>query len=257
MGDDEARLAAIKALHERYVEELIEGWNVCPFARRARHEGRVHRVWHEVPRDPQDAPISVWAAALARRVRAHEEVEIVLLTFPVDAGHAWLDPRAFEQVRRELHSAYVRELAPTFHMVCFHPTPVPATADTPETLIRELRRTPDPVIQCVRASVLDELHATSNARARQERFDEIERMFGGALTEAMRDVVFHSEMENALSRNIAERNFEVAGEGEGREALEALLGALWSARRALDSEQRPGQERGQEEGEDADGGEGS
>lgn len=249
--DEDGRRRAIEALHERYVLELIEGWNLCPFARRARLEGRVHRVLHDVP--PGPPPLQAWASALGERVRAHPDLEIVLLTFPVDAGHPWLDPRVFEQLRRELYAAFVQETTPSFHMVCFHPAHAlgPSTPRTPETLIRVLRRTPDPVIQCVRASVLDALHQDANARARQERFEEIERMFGGVLTDAMREVVFHSEMENALSHNIAHRNFEVAGQGDGYDAMCALLEELLEARRALD--QDPSEQRDHGEGEEPEG----
>ncbi len=37
--DEAAYVAEVLRLHERYAVEIVERWNVCPWARRAREAG--------------------------------------------------------------------------------------------------------------------------------------------------------------------------------------------------------------------------
>ena len=77
--------------------EAVEGMNLCPFARRSREQGRVHRplLYASEP-----APADAAARALRDISREHPDVEVVLLTFvlPRAPDHPWHDVDAFEEV---------------------------------------------------------------------------------------------------------------------------------------------------------------
>jgi len=226
---------AIKALHARYLDEVVEALNLCPFARRARLDGRVIRLWFDP--DTDDVSPEAVARVLAERVSAHDTDEIVLPTFVVPQDHAWQDFRTFDKFRQAMHAAFDASDAPTFHMVSFHPALVRSGREglNAQTLVPLLRRTPDPVIQCVRASVLDDLNHDANTRARAERLAEIEASeWGHLLTGSMRDAILHGEIENKLAKTISERNFATAAATpEGWAELNARLEGLCAARRAL------------------------
>ncbi|MEM1346967.1 MAG: DUF1415 family protein [Myxococcota bacterium] len=227
---------AIKALHARYLEEVVEALQLCPFARRARLDGRVVRMWFDP--DTDDVAPEAIARALAARVTAHATDEIILPTFVVSQDHMWQDFRTFDKFRQAMHAAFDASEAPTFHMVSFHPSLVRADRDAlnAQTLVPLLRRTPDPVVQCVRASVLDALNHEANERARAERLVEIEASgWGHLLTGSMRDAILHGEIENRLAKTISERNFSAtAATPEGWARLNARLEELCMARRALE-----------------------
>lgn len=224
MGDHDP----ILELHERYVSEVVEGLNLCPFARKSREEGRVHRPVFREPVSPRRA-----AACVERLVAQNPDAEIVLLTFIVEPDHPWRRPEPFEAFTRAVRETYQGLEAPVFYMVAFHPElsgPPPGTALTQDTLVSLLRRTPDPVIQCVSASVLDRVRREAQVAAR-------ERM---RATLADKDpalaVLFEQSIspDPQLSAEIARRNFAGVGSGEGRDELERRIASILAARRALD-----------------------
>jgi hypothetical protein len=230
---DPDTLAAIVSLHERYVTDVVEALNLCPFSRRARERGEVERMtWpaDEVRGDPARV-----AAAFARRALEHDGLAIGLLTFvtwgPEDP---WRDPRAFDAFRRAVHAAYSADPArPSFHMVTFHPALAlrPGAPLNPQTAVALLRRTPDPVIQCVRASVLDAIQAEGRERARAERADQLADVLA-TLPESMRAAIECSEVEDPVSASIARRNHELVSRTPAR--LEGPVGELIRAREALE-----------------------
>lgn len=230
----EQKKILIQELHERYVEEIVEQLNLCPFSRKARLDGHVHRVMHDV--DAAGVDVASCARELVDLVTAHPEYAIVLLTFPVALEHVWQDPEVFHSFKVQLHNAFDVLDGPLFHMVCFHPHHVlkEGVLLNHETLIPLLRRTPDPVIQCVRASILDAMHAEADVRARQERVKEVAHMLGSGMTESMRETIYYSEMEHVLSRRIARHNFLSVGEGVGRAQFDAAIDALLTSRYALE-----------------------
>ena len=88
IDDDE-----VHRIHARYLEEVVEGLGLCPFARRSREQGRVHRPLFRVDADtPTPADI---ATTVADCIRDHEDAEIILVTF-VDPTGRFETPAAFE-----------------------------------------------------------------------------------------------------------------------------------------------------------------
>lgn len=135
-------------LYRRYQSEIVEALNLCPWAERARTEGRVReRVVEWLPTDVGAALEAI--DELAR----DQDVEIGLLLFPTARA-----PRAeFERYVSRLadEDAKIRELGTApFAMAAFHPD-AEADLSDPERLISFLRRTPDPTIQLVRCETLD------------------------------------------------------------------------------------------------------
>jgi hypothetical protein len=224
--------AAVQAVHERYVREAVEDLNLCPFARRCREQGRVHRpLLYASEADPAAA-----AAHHLREVsRAHPDVEVVLLTFvlPRAPDHPWHDVDEFEALVKEVRETYeAADERPRYYMVGFHPRPRgpdPRRTLTPEGLVPLLRRSPDPVIQCIRADLLDDLRRQAQVAADARFMAEMAKL--GPEFRLLASQAIQSDPE--LSADIARHNFASVGAGAGREALERLLADILAARSGL------------------------
>ncbi len=242
MGEPEERAPAdspeaILAVHERYLREVVEGFGLCPFARRCREQGRIQRPLFDLRRLPEGEPS---AGACAQEVvaitRDHPEVEVILLTFVLPEGHAWGEPNGpggFEDYVRGLRAAYeALGEGPRYYMVPFHPAFRRAEGSRPltqDSLVPLIRRTPDPVIQCIRADLLDEFRRQAQAVA-EERF----RSEVAKLDPEIQVLLAHAiQADPELSSDIARNNFEAIGAGEGRENFERRIAEILEARRRL------------------------
>ena len=223
-------LRTVQAIHDRYQREVVEGLGLCPFARRSRELGRVHRPVFMVGAAgvPDPDPIEV-AGALGELVAAEAEAEIILLTFPTPPDHAWMQPSAFEAFLHKLRDAWAALPPPReFYLVSFHPaaaapTDRPLTADS---LVALIRRSPDPVIQCVDAGVLDRVRRQAQVSARERMIRELE-----AKDPALAALFASSiNADPELSADIAKTNFDAHGRGPGRDHLEQVIAELFRAR---------------------------
>jgi hypothetical protein len=118
-------------------------------------------------------------------------------------------------------------------MVAFHPAYVRTETRrplTPDSLVPLLRRTPDPVIQCIRAELLDQIRRQAQTAAEARFRDEMARMGPEFLILAERAI----QADPELSQDIARHNFDSVGAGKGREQLEAIVAEILAARRALE-----------------------
>ena len=218
--------AEVHRIHARYLEEVVEGLGLCPFARRSREQGRVHRPLFRVEADAP-APHQV-AEAIAELTRSHDDAEILLATF-VDPSGRFESPAAFESFVTEVKEAYAPLEAPTYFMVAFHPrldeTLDPSRPLTKDTLVPLIRRTPDPVIQCVNAQVLER----ARANAQQAAFRKLMDAHGhDPVLRAMLERSVQTDSE--LSADIARANFESCGSSEGRAELERRITAIIAER---------------------------
>lgn len=157
----EGEVQAALARSEAWVRGFVEALQLCPFARPCREAGRLHRralgARGGLPGTPAFAALAQAAAAAVRAVEAlpPETVEVALLLFPrLDEALAQGPEaaRAFGRLPAAVAAALGRPSA--FYCVAFHP-------DLPEDLSDEhravgvCRRSPDPTLQLVRASVLE------------------------------------------------------------------------------------------------------
>jgi hypothetical protein len=135
-------------VNARYVEEVVIGWNLCPWAARAWHDGQVFRRVFDAA-----APVAATddVVAFAGELGANPDAAIGLAIFPrasVTVG-AW---ESFaERVRRGTRG---------FLLAAFHPDYGSDGGDAPvdpARLVAVIRRTPDPTLQLVRASLIDAL----------------------------------------------------------------------------------------------------
>lgn len=128
-------------LHERYHRELIERFSVCPWAKPARVDGRTRT---HVVTDASCSPgelkpiLSEWAA--------DEAVDVAFVIAPRFAGPA----RAFA----DWATSIVRPHSDVFLNAPFYPTVSDSSGS-----IQFLRQTPDPTIQLVRRTRLEEIRA--------------------------------------------------------------------------------------------------
>ncbi len=143
-------------LHDRYLLEVVEPLGLCPWARRARLDGRTRQ--HVVLDDAEDAAranttkiIATWAA--------NDVVDVGFVIFPrLEIARPAFD-RFVASVTEHESSIHAVGSVP-FVMAAFHPR-ARADTNTPERLIPFLRRTPDPCIQLVRSKVLDAVRANT------------------------------------------------------------------------------------------------
>jgi hypothetical protein len=227
---DRARAeAAVHRIHDRYLLEVVEELGLCPFARRSREQGRVHRpiLWVDGDRpQPADA-----AGRLARVVEEAPDAEIVLLTFIEPTLRRFAQPATFDHFVDGVREAWSAGGGPTFFMVGFHPdlgravpgeTKRPLTADT---LVPLIRRSPDPVIQCVEAGVLERARAQAQVVA-HERL--LQSTAGDPMLRAMIERSIQPDPE--LSAEIGRHNFSAVGTGDGLAELTRRLEAIRQAR---------------------------
>jgi hypothetical protein len=151
-------------VNARYVEEVVIGWVLCPWAARAWNDGQVtRRVFTGA--EPDVASVAAFVGELV----AKPDAAIGLAIFPRVSCTVGAWEKFAERVRRTRGECLI---------AAFHPDYVPARGDalSPASLVPFIRRTPDPTLQLVRASLLENLrgqisddvardnHATVTAR---------------------------------------------------------------------------------------------
>jgi hypothetical protein len=196
------------ALAARYLESVVEGLDLCPYARLARRAGavRMERVGSGHDADQ--------CAELVAALAQDPAIEAILLVFDLEAGDPRHDERAFQAFLREFQDLYRTRGFPAFYSVMFHPAIKEGAArTTPDSLVQVIRRAPVPLIQCLRASVMDAVRAEAQSSARKRMAAELP---SGQWT--LSDPV--------LSQDIAEANFVRHGGGAGRRVLDERLRAL-------------------------------
>jgi hypothetical protein len=203
---------AVLARNDRYVREFVEALQLCPYAKVCRESGKLHR---RVVRSREAALPAI------REIEAMPEdaVEVALLIFPDEPADGEPSARAFEAfcagLRERMFAAHPGG-AP-FYCVAFHPD-LPCDLQDAPRAVRFIRRSPDPTLQLVRASVLQSVRGPHRGGS---RYVDASRL---SLEEAMALV-----SPLSLSERIAEANWKTLGR-EGRGRLEALLASLRDVR---------------------------
>lgn len=154
-------------VHLRYHVEVVEALNLCPWAKDARIGGRV-RLCVSALSEPDSA--AAWNAIEAAMTAAHTQIGI--LVFPLLA----LERIAFAHfvaAVREHEAKDARTAAERIALADFHPEATPPAASfaqrpdalddsSAERLVPFFRRAPDPMIQIVRQSALDDVRLSED-----------------------------------------------------------------------------------------------
>jgi hypothetical protein len=186
---------------DRYLRGFVEALHLCPFARRCREDGKLHRRVL-LPEDD--------ALAAIREIEAlpPESVEVALLIFPLSPTGSPETARAFEAFGASLRE----RISQTFYCVAFHPD-FPRDLGDAHRAVPFIRRSPDPTLQLVRASVLKAVRGENNG----ERYADPSKL---TLEQMMALTVPIS-----TSDRIAEANLETLRR-EGPDRVESLLASL-------------------------------
>jgi hypothetical protein len=145
---DELEREALR-LNRRYVVEVVEQYSLCPWAERARRDGRVtERVFLQ-----EISELQARSLETIQELSALEEIEIALFIYPL-ANLGRLDFEHFARLLRAEDQAQHEVGEVPFAIAAFHPD-APPVLSSAERLIPFLRRTPDPTLQLVRTSTLE------------------------------------------------------------------------------------------------------
>jgi len=139
--------------NDRYIGEFVEALRMCPFAKQCRETGKLHRRVVLELRDAQ-------AAVKAVEALPADSVEVALLIFPLARADGEESAREFEAFTAALREWMTREHRgdPPFYCVAFHPD-LPRDLLDAHRAVQFIRRSPDPTVQLVRASVLRSVRA--------------------------------------------------------------------------------------------------
>lgn len=219
----------VHRIHDRYLIEVVEALGLCPFARRSRELGRVHRPVFSIAGEEPTAQRA--AQRLASVIADAPDAEIVLLTFVERTPTRFAEASVFDAFVVDVRDAYERCDAPVFFMVGFHPrlgadVDMSPRALTRDSLVPIIRRSPDPVIQCVNADVLERARAQAQTLAHERLLQSV------AHDPVLRALVDRSiQPDPELSAEIARNNFTAVGSGGG---LRELLGRIEAIAHARD-----------------------
>jgi hypothetical protein len=141
----DARQAEVRRLLDRYLVEIVEAYELCPWARPARLAGEIAAcvLWGA----PEEA---VWTRA-AEHALGQPHVRVAMIVAPQWAG----SPAALRALRDR-----VAARLPHAGVADFHPAAELDLA-TPARLVPYLRRSPDPLLQCVPLSLLDSVRTAA------------------------------------------------------------------------------------------------
>lgn len=140
--EGDPRAAEVHRLLDRYLVEVVEAWSLCPWAYNARIHGELHVEIHWGATGELAA-----ACELARRGLAAPGARVVMLVFPELAGGV----RAIEALRNG-----VAQRLPEAGVAAFGPHGA-FDLSSPAKVVPLLRRSPDPMLQLVPFTILDDL----------------------------------------------------------------------------------------------------
>ena len=145
--------AAALERNDRYIRDFVEALHICPYAKTCRQAGKLVR---RVVLAKEAAP------EVMREVEAmpDDAVVVALLIFPGVRADGVESAREFEGFCASLRPALMK-----FYCVAFHPD-LPRDLSDAHRAVQFIRRSPDPTIQMVRASVLKAVRGANDGGTR-------------------------------------------------------------------------------------------
>ena len=153
-------LASLR-LCDRYLNEVVLAFELCPWAEPALRSGRVARhVSLALPALPEHALAfldDIDGGREQATASPQPQIEIGLLMFPrFSGGWAAFDSFA-ERVRKADRARRDAAALMPFLVAMFHPDGPAELPSGPNRMLAFLRRSPDPMLQFVRASAVDHM----------------------------------------------------------------------------------------------------
>ena len=214
------RVSTALERNDRYVREFVEAFNLCPYAKRTRETGKLKRVvLLEAGGAPGTQGFEAAAAALDEAFGEFEqmpvdEIDVGLVLLPSlhpELAFGTTGAHAFEQLLAEARERMNRRHPngdTPFYCVPFHPGFAEDLSDE-HRAVRFIRRSPDPTVQLVRASVLREVRGSGAME-----YVDVSRMSAAELMAVTAPL--------SVSDRIGQANLRTLRE-EGTERLRALL----------------------------------
>ena len=202
-------------LNARYTSEVIEAFDLCPWAKTARKAGRIMR--HVQLQDELGDAALAESHEAVEALAAHPDWEIGFVIFPrIDQSEPKIFRDYVSALQRTHVDRYERGKAPIV-MAAFHPN-AELNMDSPAQLVSYLRRSPDPTIQLVKNEVL----------AKVVKGPPSGSVFASSLAELMK--IQAEEPKLNTSERIAQTNLERVQQ-EGPSVLEEILEDIAADRR--------------------------
>lgn len=201
---EQALVVEALRLCDRYVNEIVLAFGLCPWAEGVVRSGALGRWVLPAPDpSPRDclAAIDAWtmtsvapagegdpAATGPRPEGSRPEVEVGFVILPRRAGSRGSFDSFAEAVRRVDRARRAPGEAVPFVIAAFHPEGA-RTFTAPPQLVSFLRRTPDPTLQLVRADLLDRVKTVAPAVSDQIAVRNFATLADAAATARFEDVV--------------------------------------------------------------------
>ena len=153
MPDRTQQTAEVVRILHRYLTEVVEPLQLCPWAQPARlgDELRIELVWAGADRDEQ-------LGTVMTRLSAQQDLRIALVIAPDSSD----DPMVWRRIRERMTT-----LAPRLAMAEFHPD-APFSDDNEARIVPLLRRSPDRLLQVVPHDVLASVSRPSSRYSNAE-----------------------------------------------------------------------------------------
>jgi hypothetical protein len=150
---DRALMTTPLERNDRYIREFVEAFHICPYAKTCRESGKLHRrVLHALD--------ETLAAMREIESMPDDSVEVALLIYPGARADGVESAREFEGFCASLRPSLTK-----FYCVAFHPD-LPRDLSDAHRAVQLIRRSPDPTIQMVRASVLHAVRGPNDGGTR-------------------------------------------------------------------------------------------
>lgn len=205
MGQEDFRREVLR-INARYLSEVVERFDLCPWARSVRNTSKFRRDLHLGEHD--DEELAQAAAQSVEDIALATEVEIALLIFPkleLTAGSFRAFVSRLEVSHAKQHPRHDIPLA----MASFHPEAA-ADLSSPARLVPFIRRSPDPTIQLVRRDAMAKVRQGEGGGS----------MFAESLEAFL--PLMGSAPKLSVSDGIAKTNLERV-QREGVDSIEAIL----------------------------------
>lgn len=153
---DEAVIREALRLHQRYAEEIVEQFSVCPWARHAREAGQ----WERLVLLQRDEAIEPTLDFIAR-LEARPEIPVAIAIYP----RLTLTPHQFDDFAARIRSADQARHGgrPILVAATFHPD-YTLNPRSPSAMVPFFRRSPDRSLQLIRLDVLDEARGPAHGK---------------------------------------------------------------------------------------------